>query len=126
VSYLTGIDEIGFVTRLLLGDPPGPLSVEREAGCIYRFLTPPPGILESVTGVEEVRGWKDVLDCGVWVKPGDEIRAVRTGGDRAGYIVAGGPDRAGAVALADRAEAAIQFRSAAGEAADRRTATGML
>ena len=110
VSYLTGVDEIAAVTRLLLGQDPGTLEPRREAGCVYRFLTPPPGTLDSVGGIDEVRSWDGILDCGVWVGHGSVVRPVRTGGDRAGYLVAGATARATAIALADRAESAIEFR----------------
>jgi len=126
VSFLTGVDEIAAVTRLLLGEDPGPLSPRREAGCVYRFLTPPPGTLDSIHGVYEVRRWDGVLDCGVWAKPGSEVRAVRTGGDRAGYVVTGGQDRESALELADRAEAAIEFRYVDSEAVRRRAPSAML
>jgi len=125
VSFLTGIDQIAYVTRLLLGEPPTSISVDHESGCVYRFLTPAPGVIDSVAGVEEVRSWSGVLDCGLWVKPGDRVRPVHTGGDRAGYVVTGAHDRTGALALADKAESAIQFRYAPGSA-DQRTASGML
>jgi len=126
VSFLTGVDEIAAVTRLLLGEDPGPISPQREAGCVYRFLTPPPGRLESIHGVDEVRRWAGVLDCGVWVQPGAEIRPVRTGGDRAGYVVTGGHDRESALELAARAEAAIEFRYVDAEAVHGRAPSALL
>jgi len=120
VSFLTGVNEIAAVTHLLLGEDPGPIAPRHEAGCVYRFLTPPPGVLESIRGVEDVRRWEGVLDCGVWVGPGSEVQPVRTGGNRAGYVVAGGLDRATAIELADRAESAIEFRYADAQAGARR------
>jgi biotin carboxylase len=126
VSFLTGIDEIAAVTRLLLGEDPGALEPRRHAGCIYRFLTPPPGVLDSIHGLEIVRSWDGILDCGVWVGPGSVVRPVRTGGDRAGYIVAGAQNREGAVQLADRAESAIEFRYVSSDAASARTSRAML
>jgi biotin carboxylase len=126
VSFLTGINEIAVVTSLLLGEDPGPISPTREAGAVYRFLTPPPGTLESIRGVDEVRRWEGVLDSGVWVGPGSQVRAVRTGGDRAGYVVAGGHDRESAIELADRAESAIEFRYVDAGAVPGRTPSALL
>ena len=126
VSFLTGVDEIAAVTRLLLGQDPGPLEPRRNAGCIYRFLTPPPGVLDSVEGLESVRTWDGILDCGVWVGAGSVVHPVRTGGDRAGYLVAGAADRETAIKLADRAEAAIEFRYASPGAASTRTSPALL
>lgn len=126
VSFLTGVNEIEVVTRLLLGEEPGPIEPVREAGAVYRFLTPPPGVLESVGGLDEVRRWEGVLDCGVWVGAGSRIQPVRTGGDRAGYVVAGASGRESALALADRAESAIDFRYVDSGTAERRTPQAML
>lgn len=126
VSFLTGVNEIAAVTALLLGEDPGPISPRRTAGAVYRFLTPPPGKLESIRGVDEVRRWEGVLDCGVWVGPGSQVHPVRTGGDRAGYIVTGGDDRESAVELADRAESEIEFRFVEASAAPRRTPSALL
>jgi biotin carboxylase len=126
VSFLTGINEIEVVTRLLLGEDPGPIQPKRETGAVYRFLTPPPGVLESVGGLDEVRRWDGVLDCGVWFGPGSQVREVRFGGDRAGYIVAGAADRKSALELADRAESAIEFRYVDSGATHRRAPSTML
>jgi biotin carboxylase len=126
VSFLTGINEIEVVTRLLLGEDPGPIQPIHESGAVYRFFTPPPGILESISGLEDVRRWEGVLDCGVWVGPGSRVQPVRTGGDRAGYVVAGASDRKSALELADRAESAIHFRYFDPSPADLRTPSAML
>jgi biotin carboxylase len=126
VSFLTGVDEIAAVTRLLLGEDPGPLEPRRSAGCIYRFLTPPPGVLDSIHGLDTVRTWDGILDCGVWVGPGSVVRQVRTGGDRAGYVVAGAENREAAIRLADRAESAIEFRYASSDTASARTSRALL
>jgi biotin carboxylase len=126
VSFLTGVNEIEVVTRLLLGEDPGPIQPMHESGAVYRFLTPRPGVLESIQGLEDVRRWEGVLDCGVWVGTGSRIQPVRTGGDRAGYVVAGAPDRRSAIELADRAESAIDFRYVDATAVPRRSPTGML
>lgn len=109
VRHLTGINVVQEVTRILLGETPLSLTPKLTKGCVYRFLTPKPGTLCSVSRLEEIQGWEGILDCGLWVKPGEDIRPVRTGGDRAGYIVAGAGGRASALDLADRAEAALRF-----------------
>ncbi len=109
VRYVTGINVVKEVTRILLGEKPLSMSPKTAKGCIYRFLTPMPGKLRSVSGLEEIQRWEGILDCGLWVRPGEYVHPVRTGGDRAGYIVAGAADRASALNLADRAEAALKF-----------------
>ena len=109
VTFLTGIDMLGEVVRIHAGDAPGTLTAQTERGCIYRFLTPPPGQLRRVDGLDEVASWPGVLDCAVTVMPGQPIRPVRVGADRAGFVIAGGDTRADAERLADRAEREIRF-----------------
>ena len=109
VPFLTGVEMFKEVVRLALGEEPGNLKPLYTRGCVYRFLTPAPGRLRSFRGLDEVRSWTNILDADVTLREGDEIRPVRAGGDRAGFVIAGGLTRAEAIALADRAEAHITF-----------------
>lgn len=109
VPFVTGVEMLREVLRMSLGDAPGSLTPVRGWGCVYRFLTPEPGILEHVDGVERVRQWKGILDCDVSILPGQEIRPVRVGADRAGFVIAADEDPEVARRLAERAEAAIKF-----------------
>ena len=109
VPQVSGIDMLSEVVRIHAGDAPENLVPNAEQGCSYRFLTPPPGYLRGIAGVEDVAGWPGVLDCAVTVTAGQEIKRVRVGADRAGFVIAAGASRADAVALADRAEQSIRF-----------------
>ncbi|HUQ86862.1 MAG TPA: ATP-grasp domain-containing protein [Vicinamibacterales bacterium] len=109
VPYVTGIDMLAEVVRIHAGDPPSRLVADTQRGCVYRFLTPQPGELRNVDGLEEVASWPGVLDCAVLVTPGQAIRSVRVGADRAGFVIAGGQTRIDAQQLADRAEQSIRF-----------------
>lgn len=111
VPHVAGVAVIQAVVRIALGEDPGPLTPRAEKGCVYRFLTPRPGTLRAVEGVEEVAGWEGILDAGVLVAPGGEVRPVRVGGDRAGFVVAAGETRDEALELAARAEAEIRFHT---------------
>jgi biotin carboxylase len=109
VPFVTGVDMLSEVVRLHAGDPPHNLVPAAARGCCYRFLTPGPGTLRSVNGVETVATWPGVLDCAVTVAGGQEIRPVRVGSDRAGFVITGAETRAGAERLADAAEQEIRF-----------------
>jgi biotin carboxylase len=109
VPFLTGVEMFKEVVRIALGEKPERLAPLYTKGCIYRFLTPTPGVVGRVSGLEEVRAWENILDCEILVGAGDEVRKVESGGDRAGFIIAGGDTRQEAVALADRAESFIRF-----------------
>jgi biotin carboxylase len=109
VPFLTGIEMFKEVIRIAIGEKPQSLTPFFEKGCVYRFLTPNPGKVKKIAGVEKVRTWKNILDCEVFVHEGEEIRPVRIGGDRTGFVIAGGENRREAIALADQAEKTILF-----------------
>jgi biotin carboxylase len=112
VPFVSGIDMLGEVVRVHAGDPPGRLDPQESRAACYRFLTPSPGKLHRVEGLEEVARWQGILDCGVTLRPGDVVRPLREGIDRVGFVITGGDTRDEAVALADRAEAHIRFEYA--------------
>ena len=109
IPFVTGVQMLAETVRLHAGDEPMTLVPQVQRGCSYRFLTPRPGRLRAVRGVEDVAAWPHVLDCAVTVAPGESIRPIRAGADRAGFVIAGGNDRQAALALADAAERHIQF-----------------
>jgi biotin carboxylase len=109
VPYVTGIEMLNEVVRVHAGDAPGALTPRVSRGACYRFLTPSPGVFRAVHGVSDVAGWPGVLDCGVTLKPGDVIRAVREGIDRVGFVITAAECREEAVVIADRAEEYITF-----------------
>ena len=110
VHFSTGVDEFVETVRTLAGDKPGNLVPTRDNGCVYQFLTPAPGQIKSVSGVEEVRGREGILDVEVFVRPGEVIQPVTIGTQRAGFLIAGAPSRELAITLAHEAEAAITFQ----------------
>jgi biotin carboxylase len=112
VPFLTGVEMFKEVVRIAQGEKPQNLAPLYMKGCVYLFLTPRAGIVRGIKGLEKVRAWENILDCEVLVKAGDEVYEVRSGGDRAGFIIAGGETRQNAIALADRAERSIHFEYA--------------
>lgn len=109
VPFLTGVEMFKEVVRVAQGEKPMNLVPLYMKGCVYRFITPRPGTVKRVEGLEEVRTWKNVLDCEILVKGGDQVTEVRSGSDRAGFVIAGGETRKEAIGLADRAETFIRF-----------------
>lgn len=109
VPFLTGIEMFKEVVRIALGQRPRRLAPLYTKGCVYRFITPTPGTIRKISGLEEVKSWENILDCELLVGVGDTVRKVEQGGDRAGFIIAGGETRREAIDLADRAESHIRF-----------------
>ncbi|MEM2991133.1 MAG: hypothetical protein QXQ02_08130, partial [Halobacteria archaeon] len=109
VPFLTGVEMFKEIVRIAVGERPRNLKPLYTKGCVYRFITPQPGKIKKIDGLDEVKKWPGVLDCEVFVKAGDYINPVRTGNDRSGFIIAGADNREDAISLADRAEAHIKF-----------------
>jgi len=109
VRAVTGIDYFVQLCHLYADEDVGEWIPCRQYGAVYRFLTPEPGTLESVKGVEEVLSWEGVLDCRVYLSPGDNISPVRVGGDRTGAVITNAPSREEAIRIADKAERTIRF-----------------
>jgi hypothetical protein len=74
-----------------------------------RFLVAPSGRLRGVHGVKEALELDGVLDAVPYRPPGWEFGPLRTGHDRAGFVLARGDSRAEALERADQAAALIEF-----------------
>jgi biotin carboxylase len=95
-----------------------PLAGRPPAACAAAtlFLTPPPGTVREVAGVEEVRAHPGVFAADVTVRAGDVVRA-GSNWDRAGQIVVTAPDTGAALALCEDLAARIQITvSSSGQA----------
>lgn len=110
----TGVDLNGLALAAALGEeitgadlaavPGGP------GGVCIRFLVPPEGVLEDVIGVEEAESSDGVRWVRVYRRPGDELRPLRRGSDRAGAVLAVGESRDGARTRCERAAGRVRFR----------------
>ena len=111
-----GIDLNGLALAAALGEPVELPEPTPTGGAVVRFLVPPEGVLEDVSGLEEALAVDGVVDARVYRSPGWEFGALRRGNDRAGYVLARGESRDDALARADRAAGLIRFRTADAEA----------
>lgn len=109
VPFLTGVEMFKEIIRIAIGEEPHNLKPLYTKGCVYRFITPKPGKIKKIEGLDEVKKWPGILDCEIFVKTGDEVNPVKTGNDRSGFIIAGANNRMDAIELADRAEVNIKF-----------------
>ena len=78
-------------------------------GACVRFLVAPPGRLLGVHGVKEALELEGVLDAVPYRPPGWEFGPLRTGHDRAGFVLARGDSRAQALERAEQAASRIVF-----------------
>lgn len=102
VPYLSGVEEFKEAVRLALGERPHHLEPVHHKGCVIRFFYPEPGRITKIQGLEEARKMPGVLSLLMFAEPGDVVKPLRTCGDRAGMVIAGGRDRDEALARANR------------------------
>lgn len=108
IEAVTGLKAPVAAAHILTG---GDVSLNglTQAGAVYRFFTPPRGILRAVRGLETARAIPGVLDLGLMKRIGDEVGLNNNSMDRAGYIVTGGRTRTEAISIADSVEANINL-----------------
>lgn len=112
VEVAYGVD----MERYALGAPFGLLepldgSPEPLGGAALQALTPEPGRVVEVTGVDAVRADPAFVDLHLKVKPGDVVPPLTWNEDIGGYVVARGADATEAIAHSRRLAEAIHVRT---------------
>jgi biotin carboxylase len=102
VPRSTGIDMVAAAISLALGEDPDLTPAHPPRGAAIRYLTPPPGMVQRIEGVEQAREMPEIEIVDIYVKPGDRIGPLESSLARAGHIIAEGKD---ADEAARRAEA---------------------
>ena len=80
-------------------------------GSVLRFITPKPGKVKKVSGMEEVLKLEGVVTGACFIKPGDVVNPIQSGTDRPGYLVTRGVNREDAIKIADIAESLIKIET---------------
>jgi biotin carboxylase len=101
--HVSGVDEFVEACRMACGITPGQFDPVERRAADYRFLVFAPGVVERIDIPQAFQKDPHVLDIGVTLKPGDEIRELRTTAERAGFLVSLGDNLEEAVERADRA-----------------------
>jgi len=115
----TGVDFVGAVMRLALGEPvtPAELTPRRDTPIVQRYVFPEPGRITAIRGADEARAMPGVLEVLVSKQAGDVIPVAESSAARAAMILATGATVAEARANAARACAAIRVETAHAAAA---------
>jgi biotin carboxylase len=109
-----GVDLNGAAMAAAFGEtiPSGSITpVAKVGGACVRFLVPPPGELQEVTGVEEAFALPGVRGIRIYRRKGHRFGEFRRGADRAGAILTVGGSREEALERAAKAEAMIRFET---------------
>ena len=103
IHWVTGVNAVSELIKLSVNAKPD-FTVTANRGCVLKFPQIKPGLVNSVSGLEEARRIPGVLNADIYVKPGDTIRPLTSGADRVCHIIAFGETRAEAEQIAERAE----------------------
>ena len=102
VPLSTGVNLVKAIIKIALGD-----KVDLEAkfcrGAAIRFFPSKNGVLESVSGLEEVRKMGGVRELMFRKKPGDQVRKIKNSTDRIGYVITDADDVETAVEICQKA-----------------------
>jgi biotin carboxylase len=123
IGLVTGIDVVAASIATLAHGAwsiPGPAAALPGAcgGTAIRMLTPRPGRVTAITGLDEALGLDGVLRIGDLPGIGGRVQPLTHGNYRAGYALGAAPDLRSAVAAADRAAATVTIHTAPDPAAD--------
>ena len=108
-----GVDLNGVAIAAALGEEISAAELRTQSsagGACVRFLVAPEGSVEAVDSIERAETSDGVAWVRVYRQPGDEIRPLRQGSDRAGAVLAVGESRKQALARARRAARRVRFR----------------
>ncbi|MFD9904845.1 ATP-grasp domain-containing protein [Streptomyces sp. NPDC059063] len=86
-------------------------SPEPRGGAAVRFLTPEPGRVVEVTGVDAVRADPACVDLQLEVGQGDEVPQLTWNEEKVGHVVARGATATEAIAHSRRLAAAVRVRT---------------
>jgi biotin carboxylase len=100
--HVSGVNEFVEACRMACGMTLSQFEPTHQRGADYRFLVFAPGMVERVEIPEALMADNGVLDVGVTVQRGDEIRPLRSTSERAGFLVTTGETLQEAAQLADR------------------------
>ncbi|MGW1811171.1 ATP-grasp domain-containing protein [Streptomyces sp. NPDC002078] len=126
VELVYGVDIEQLTYSLALAPGPEHVQVAGRGAAAVRFLTPPPGRVEEVQGVDEARDAPGVVKVDVTVEPDQEVSPLRWTEDRSGAVVVRGDDSAVAALRARQVAESIKIRTTARDGSHAATMVDLL
>lgn len=96
----SGIDMVAATINVVLGVEPNLNPIEDKHGVAIRYFTPKPGKVVAIEHTELLNP-PDVYDAEIYVKPGDEVREVKSSLDRSGHVIVTAPTAKDAIEKAE-------------------------
>ena len=82
----SGIDMVAATINVVLGIEPNLTPTEPKHCVCIRYFTPKPGIVKAIENGDALKR-SDVYDSEIYVKPGDEVKEVKSSLDRSGHVI---------------------------------------
>ena len=111
VPLSTGIDMVRCCLQLAIGEKPD-LTPKFARGAANRYFRQPDGKILSIRGVEEIERMSGVRQVSIVHGAGETVGAVRSSGDRIGFVIAEGKDADQAAARAEAARCSLSVETA--------------
>jgi len=93
IPTLTGVNINEEYLKMSLNKTNVNIFPKYERSVMLKFLITPPGKLKGIRGLDELESRDDIIYYHIDYKIGEIIRELKTGGDRAGYIIFDGENR---------------------------------
>jgi len=101
VPTISGLDTLEQIINLAVGKPVD-IKPKFNKGAVLRFLTADEGKITSLSGLEEAKKVKGVIDVGFFLKVGDIVKKIEKDGDRIGYMIITGKNAQDAIQISDK------------------------
>ena len=108
VPLSTGIDMIKATIDISLGEEPD-ITPKFHKGSAIRFITPTPGTVMQIDGVEHARTMTDVKEVQLSVAEGCEVKEIESSLDRSGYVITQSADALSAIEQCESALNSIKI-----------------
>ena len=106
----TGIDMVAAAINVALGIEPYLKPVAEPQGVAIRYFTPVSGVVKDIVG-EDLLKRPDVYDAEIYVKPGDEVREVKSSLDRSGHVIVTAETAKDAIKVAESLIEAVKIET---------------
>ncbi|MCP5418087.1 MAG: ATP-grasp domain-containing protein [Chromatiaceae bacterium] len=111
VPLSTNVDIVGAAIEIALGRKPKiEISLKNKAAAI-RFLVAKPGIIQSISGIEDVKNLTSFNDIDIFVNPGDRVLPLSDADGRLGYVICTGENSKSAIEAAETAKSLISIKT---------------
>lgn len=108
----TGVDLMKNMVLLSLGLPPEDLEPKRNHVSVERSLIAAPGIVQSITGLEEAKKLKHVKEIFFDSRIGDKIKSPQNNVDKSGHLIVCAPTLKEALLASHEAVRTVKIKTA--------------